>query len=362
MDSDTREFTRLTVIRKCLKGVFSVTAAAKELGCSQRTIKRYKQGFLVSGSQGLVDRRGGNHRRLTAKQIIAIKNLKQTGSWRSCRFIRDKLKLRVHEQTVWRILTKAGLMRLNAERLKPLQRFVAEYPNDLWQSDVMGKMKFTHLGYVYLIASIDDHSRFILSSNWYQRQTKQNVFFIWYAAMRHWGVPKAMLQDRGSQYRANTQFGQADYQYYAGLLKIELIWARRAQTKGKIERFWRFVQQDFVRENLNVNTLAELNWRWNQWVAWYNFSWRGSARGLNGRTPAQAYRPSDRKTTREEIDHLLVIEERRKVSRENTISLYGRTYRIPRGYIGARIWVKIKGNKVLFESQNRIFWKQRLKP
>ncbi|MBI5356745.1 transposase, partial [Candidatus Collierbacteria bacterium] len=217
--------------------------------------------------------------------------------------------------------------------------------------DVMGKIRFPHLGYIYLIASIDDHSRFVLSSNWYERQTKQNVFFIWYAAIRRWGIPKAMLQDRGSQYKANTQFGQADYQYYAGLLKIELIWARKAQTKGKIERFWRFVQQDFVRENLNVNTLEELNQRWNRWVAWYNFSWKGAAQGLDGKTPAQAYRPSDRKTTREE-----------KVSRENTISLYGRTYPIPKGYIGARIWVKLKGNKLLFEAKGRIFWKQRLKP
>lgn len=362
MDNDGKHLIKITVIRKCLKGVLSSAAAAKELNCSQRTIKRYRRRFLAFGSQGLVDRRGGNNHRLTAKQIVDIKNLKQTGPWRSCRFIRDKLRLPVRKQIVWQILTKAGLMRLNAERLKPLQRFVAKYPNDLWQSDVMGKMRLPHLGYVYLIASIDDHSRFILSSNWYERQTKQNVFFIWYAAMRHWGIPKAMLQDKGSQYRANTQFGQADYQYYAGLLKIELIWAKKAQTKGKIERFWRFVQQDFVRENLNIKTMEELNCKWNLWAAWYNFSWRGLAQGLNGRTPAQAYSPSDRRTTREEIDHLLVIEERRKVSRENTISLYGRTYSIPNGYINARIWVKIRGNKLLFESKGRIFWKQRLKP
>lgn len=336
--------------------------AASELGCSRRTVRRYKVRLLEKGIGGLKDKRRSNNRKLTAGLINQIINLKKQGPWRSCRYIRDRLPVTAGKQAVWRVLTKAGLMRLNSERLKPLQRFVAKYPNDLWQSDVMGKMRLPHLGYVYLIASIDDHSRFILSSNWYERQTKQNVFFIWYAAMRHWGIPRAMLQDRGSQYRANTQFGQADYQYYAGLLKIELIWAKRAQTKGKIERFWRFAQQDFVRENLSVNTLEELNWRWNQWVAWYNFSWKGAARGLNGRTPAQAYSPSDRRTTREEIDHLLVIEERRKVSRENTISLYGRTYRIPRGYIGARIWVRIKGSKLLFESQNRIFWKQRLKP
>lgn len=353
---------RTETVRKYLQRRITAKEASIELGCSQRTIRRYKIRLLENGIGGLEDRRRSNNRKLAAGLIRQIIDLKKQGPWRSCRHIMDKLPVSIGRQAVWRILTKAGLMRLNAERLKPLQRFMAKYPNDLWQSDVMGKMRFLHLGYVYLIASIDDHSRFVLSSNWYERQTKQNVFFIWYAAMRRWGIPKAMLQDRGSQYKANTQFGQADYQYYAGLLKIELIWAKKAQTKGKIERFWRFVQQDFVRENLSVKTMEELNRKWNLWVAWYNFSWRGTARGLNGRTPAQAYRPSDRTTTREEIDHLLVIEERRKVSRENTISLYGRTYRIPGGYIGARIWVKIKGNKLLFESQNRIFWKQRLKP
>lgn len=362
MENNTREDNKLSVIQRWITGSLSVATAAKELGCSQRTVKRYRKRFLLSGPQGLVDHRGGNNRCLTAIQITETKRLKESGPWRSCRFIKDYLKLPVHEQTIWRVLTNAGLMHLNAERLKPLQRFVAQYPNDLWQSDIMGKMRFPHLGYVYLIASIDDHSRFLLSSNWYTRQTKQHVFFIWYAAMRRWGIPKAMLQDRGTQYKATTQFGQADYQYYAKLLGIELIWARKAQTKGKIERFWRFVQQDFVREHLGVHTLEELNERWSHWAAWYNFSWRGQARGLNGKTPAEAYHPSERKTTREEIDYLLIIEERRKVSRENTISLYGKTYPIPRGYIGARIWVKVKGNKLLFESKSRIFWKQRLKP
>jgi len=260
------------------------------------------------------------------------------------------------------VLTKSGLIHLNAERLKPLQRFVAKHPNDLWQSDIMGKMKFPHLGYVYLIATLDDHSRFILSSNWYLRQTKQNVFFIWYSALRRWGKPKGMLQDCGSQYKASAQFGQADYQYYAQLLGINLIWARRAQTKGKIERFWRFVQQDFARENLDVRSTEELNNRWGKWVAWYNFRWRGNARGLDGRTPVEAYQAPEEGVKREEIEHLLVIEERRKVTRESTISLYGRKYRIPPGYIGCRIWVKIRGNKLLFEANGRVFWKQRLKP
>lgn len=253
-------------------------------------------------------------------------------------------------------------MRLNVERLKPLRRFVAPHPNDLWQSDIMGKMKFPNLGYIHLIASLDDHGRFVLSSNWYQRQSKQNVFYIWYSAMRRWGVPKGMLQDKGSQYRANARFGRSDYQYYAEALGIKLVWAQRARTKGKIERFWEFVQRDFVRENLDVESTEELNLRWNRWVAWYNYRWRGEALGLNGRTPAEAYHPSERKVTRREIEHLLIIEECRRVKRDSTISLYGRIYRIPPGYIGCRIWIKIKGDKLFFEANGRVFWKQRLKP
>ncbi len=359
--SNPRYLLRVGVIRDCLKGKLATRQAAITLKCTRRTIRRYKIRFLKNGPQGLIDQRSSNHRKLTAGQLKEIKKLKKTGAWRSCRHIRDRLFLPVHEHTVWRVLSQAGLMHLNAERLKPLQRFVAQYPNDLWQADIMGKMKFPHLGYVYLIACIDDHSRFILSSNWYLRQTKQNVFFVWYAAMRHWGVPDAMLQDRGSQYKARTRIGQADYQYYAQLLGIKLIWAKRAQTKGKIERFFRFVQQDFVREHLNIKSLVELNQAWSNWVVWYNFHHQSTARGLNDQTPAQVYHPSRRKVAKQEIDHLLIIEERRKVSRENTISLYGRSYRIPKGYIDCHIWVKIKGNKLFFEANNKTFYKQRLK-
>ena len=71
-------------------------------------------------------------------------------------------------------------------------------------------------------------------------------------------------------------------------------------------------------------------------MAWYNFSWRGSARGLKRQDSGSGVSSLRQKNHQEEIDHLLVIEERRKVSRENTISLYGRAYPTPKGYIGAR--------------------------
>jgi len=62
-----------------------------------------------------------------------------------------------------------------------------------------------------------------------------------------------------------------------------------------------------------------------------------------------------------ELHTLLVVEERRKVTRESTISLYGKHYYVPEGYLGCHIWVKIKGNKVYFEANGTVFWKTKLR-
>lgn len=353
---------RVGIIQDLFKNQVTCRQAVDLLHCSLRTIQRYRRMLIEHGPDGLRDKRAGHNFRLTPAQKQALKQYKQAGPWRSARKIRDDLKLPVDAVTVWRHLKAAGLNRVNVDRLKPLERFVAKLPNDLWQADIMGRINHPYLGQLYLIAALDDHSRFILAADWYQRQTKINVFSVWYQALRRWGLPQAMLQDRGSQYQATARIGQADYQYYAQLLRINLIFARKARTKGKLERFFRFIQRDFVRENLHLTTMEAFRGAWRVWLARYNYTWTGKARGLNDRTPAQAYHPSARKADLSDISQLLIIEERRKVSRESTISLYGRSYRVPPGYIDCRIWVKIKCNKLYFEANNHIFWKQRLKP
>lgn len=345
-------------ISRVLAGKKNRVIARKELGIPRPTWNRWITLAIKYGVDYLDDHRHGNNRKVTLGQRTAIRQLKKDGPWRSARFIKDQLGLTINEQTVRRHIV--DLMHLNVERLKPLQRFVADKPNDLWQTDIMGRMIFPKLGMAYLIAELDDCSRFILSSGWYRKQNKLNVFSVFYAGLAHWGKPKASLQDRGSQYKVTGPKGEADYSAYCRLLGIELKWAPRAQTKGKIERFWRFVQRDFVRENLDVATFDDLNHRWNQWVAWYNFRFRRDI--LGGQTAWEVYQAAPTiRLTRQELIEKLTVEVRRKVSRESTISLAGQPYRVPPGYIGARIWVKILGNRVYFEAMGKIFWKQRLK-
>ena len=332
--------------------------AAKILSCSLRSIRRYERNYLVKGEIGLKDRRHSNYHKITPSVKKQLQDLKKKDRWRSARNIRDKLNLNVHKRTVELIFKEAGLSKENKIQVKALQTFEYPYPNDLWQTDIMGKISFPNLGILYLIATLDDHSRFVPAGKWFYRQNKINVFVIWYESLAKCGVPRRMLQDEGSQYKARVRFGETDYEYYAKELGIELIWARSAQCKGKIERFWRFVQDDFVREVWKAKDIDEINGAFKVWLAKYNYSFRSEYFG--GQTRASRYQPSEKKITHLELQHALTILERRTVTRFNTVSLYGIRYRIPPGYMKCRVWIKIIGNKLCFESMGQIFWKTRL--
>lgn len=348
------------IVSAFVKQEIGKDTAAQLLGCTKRTLETYVKQYLVWNTAGLVDHRHSNNRKLSASQVETIVSLKKIDQWRSSRNIRDHLDVPVCDRTVWKILVRHGLARVNLKRVKAIIRFEAEAPNDLWQTDIMGKIDFPKIGVLYLIATLDDHSRFVPSGRWFKTQGKMNVFSVWYDSLSRYGIPTKMLQDEGSQYKARTRFGNADYEWYAKSLGIELIWASTAQCKGKIERFWKFVQRDFVPGVITMRTIEEVNGAWRNWLAWYNYKFKSPY--FDNEPHAARYKPSKRKLKRVELETLLTIEERRKVTRESTISLYGRHYYIPPGYIGCRIWVRIKGDTLFMIANGRVFWKTRLRP
>lgn len=352
---------REQIVSSLKKGEIGTHEAASLLGCTTRTVSTYLKNYLVWGRRGLVDGRHSNNHKLTVNQIERIIAVKTSNPWRSARNIRDHLDLPVESRAVWSILVKNGLTRQNLKRVKPIIRFEADGPNDMWQTDIMGKITFPNpnVGTLYLIATLDDFSRFVPHGNWFKTQGKMNVFNIWYESLARWGVPNKMLQDEGSQYKARTRFGITDYQWYAKLIGIKLIWAKKAECKGKIERFWKFVQRDFVPLVWHAKDVDEIRGAWRLWLAWYNYKFK--SKYFDGVTRAARYGPSKRRLKRVELETLLAIEERRKVTRESTISLYGKHYYVPPGYIGCRIWIKIKGNKLFMEANNKIIWRSRLR-
>lgn len=350
---------KLEVVAAFLRQEITIKNACRRLSCTPKTFFTYRKLFLKSGVEGLRDRRHGNNRKLSEGQIKSIIDLKSRDVWRSARNIRDKLNFAVHSRTVQRKIIKAGLGKTNLLRLKPIQTFEASYPNEMWQTDIMGKIIFPRIGPLYLTATLDDRSRFVPYGEWFGSQHKANVFIVWYYSLQTAGIPDSMLQDRGSQYKANSKVGTADYQYYAGKLGIKLIYAKKARTKGKIERFWKFVQSDFVPSVLTAESKQEVNDRFKEWLHWYNFEHKSEY--FEGNTHRAKWYPSRRKPEKTELDDMLTVWERRRVSMFNTISLYGVWYKLPLGYMKCRVWIKIVGNTLYFQSMNKIFHTTKLR-
>lgn len=356
------------IVRKVLKGKLKKKEAQQILACSRQTLYRYLCQAVEQGITSIVDKRGGNNHKLTSKQESDLVTIKQQGRWRSARKALELTNLNhISTRRVQQIWVNHKLHQENIERLKPLQRFVAKYPNDLWQADIQGKMHFPFLGDAYLILVLDDHSRFILGGKWFSNQTQMNVFRVWYHCLFQWGLPRRMLQDRGSQYKANARFtqtgeyAQSTYQFYAKSLGIALSFAYKAQTKGKVERFFRFIQRDFVREHMQMRSFEELNKEFFKWQIHYNETFKHSGIGMNKRTPAEVYQPSERRKSKQELSELLIVTIRRLVYRDSTISLFGKRYKVPNEFITCRIWVKIKGETVRVESMGKVVYKFRLR-
>ncbi len=118
-------------------------------------------------------------------------------------------------------------------------------------------------------------------------------------------------------------------------LGIETEYGRRPRIKGKIENNFRFVQQDFVLENLDHTQIAWAECSLGGWTHRYN--WKHRHRGLSGDSPPDHYVRSLRRPTVEDFELLLIHEEPRKVMRTSHISYYGQIYRVPDPYIGRRV-------------------------
>ncbi len=143
-------------------------------------------------------------------------------------------------------------------------RFEASAANELWTGDGLhGPMLAGAAARrAVLLAFIDDHTRLLVGWRW---GAGEDVFGL-EAALRGGlmsrGVPDAILVDRGSAF-VSSQLLRA-----CAVLGVKLIHAspRAAATKGKIERFFRTVRDQFLVEIDDGVEIAELNRLFSAWL------------------------------------------------------------------------------------------------
>lgn len=334
-----------------------VTAAARRFECSRTTVYTLQARYQRGGLMGLVNRPRGPQAPLSGEVAEMIVELKVNAPHRSTNKIRQLLGERygwgVSRQSVWRVLSARGLARV-VDR-EPLRRFERPQPNQLWQMDLKESVRLP-FGKAHLLAVVDDASRFCLGGEWISSKAQPAVLGALAGVLGRWGLPEALLTDRDSVFYgpATRQAGLTTYQLALEMLGIKTVFAKpyKPRTKGKVEKFIQFLQADFLKECQDqVQDLADLNRRWQQWVTWYNQ--RRPHASLGNLPPARRFQAS-RRPAPSELQRLLQVEVSRKVGRDCAISLRGKRYALPADLIGRHVWVGLLGNTVTVEHSGRI--------
>jgi transposase InsO family protein len=265
------------------------------VGLSKHTLYAWKQKFATQGPAGLMDQpRGGPAgSRLPELTRRTILMLKQANPEYGCQRISDLLlrgpALPASPAAVARVLHEAGYefeevtTRPHPDHVRSFER---ARPNQLWQTDLFSFVLKRQNRRVYLVAFLDDHSRFVVSYGLHASQSTALVLEVLRAGLTNYGAPEEILTDNGSQYV--TWRGTSAFRKELDKRGIRQVVAapRRPQTLGKIERFWGTLWRECVEAAVFID-LGDAQKRIGLFIDHYNF--QRPHQGIDGLVPADRF-------------------------------------------------------------------------
>ena len=337
---------------------------------SERTLRRYEAAYREGGFQGLKPktREAKRSKKLPENfdELLAEAiQLKREEPKRSVNQIITILELEgraapgvLKRSTMERHLYAAGfgvrqMQMYNDARSSSQKRFCKPHRMMLLQGDIKygpklpigknGAMKQT-----YLSSAIDDHSRYVISSRFYDNQEEAIVEDTFHQVILRAGRFDACYFDNGSQYIAK--------QLKLSLSKLGITVrhapVRSGKSKGKCEKFHQ-VTDAFLREAKlkKIRTLEDLNHYWEIYLEEYYhksphdgireyYESLGSPVPEGGITPLQEWNRDSRALVF--LDTSVVAEaflhhEERRVDKGACISFQGRKYETKTSLIGCTV-------------------------
>jgi transposase InsO family protein len=265
------------------------------VGVSKHTLYIWKRKFDQEGPGGLMEKpRGGpSGSRLPELTRRTILMLKQANPEWGCQRISDMLlrgpALPASAGAVARVLKEAGYeVREEPTRPHPdhVRSFERAGPNQLWQTDLFTFVLKRQNRRVYLVAFMDDHSRFIVSYGLHASQSTALVLEVLRAGLTSYGSPQEILTDNGTQYV--TWRGKSAFTRELEKRGIRQVVARprHPQTLGKIERFWGTLWRECIESAVFLD-LGDAQRRIGWFIDHYNF--QRPHQGVEGLVPADRY-------------------------------------------------------------------------
>jgi transposase InsO family protein len=265
------------------------------IGMSKHSLYLWKKKFDTLGPAGLMDHPKGGPRgsRLPDLTKRTILMLKQANPEWGCQRISDMLTrgpaLPASASAVAHVLHEAGYqMEEVPTRPHPdkVRHFERATPNQLWQTDLFTFVLKRQNRRVFLIAFMDDHSRFIVSYGLHASQSSALVLEVLRSGIASYGTPEEILTDNGSQYV--TWRGKSAFTKELEKRGIKQVVAkpRRPQTLGKVERFWGTLWRECLESAVFID-LGDAQKRIGLFIDHYNF--QRAHQGIEGLAPADRF-------------------------------------------------------------------------
>lgn len=323
---------------------------------SAETIRAWARRYRRSGLEGLMDKerpkRGVSVLSEEHKELVC--RLKQDVPARSLERViqiaeetgRVESGL-LHRSTVHRVLQSQGLSKrcCRTPDLEDLDRFEAEHPNDLWQSDMLkgpwlpdpdrpGKVRRANL-----FAFLDDHSRMLLHGRWSFPEDLPHLELVFRRAVQKHGIPSRAYFDNGKVYRANHVKQMAAE---LGIYRIVFTKPYRPEGHGKIEAFNRYLRSAFIAEvsASHIETLDELN---EAFWAFIDKDYNNRLHGETGETPKARFErgvETFRFADEESLRRAFLWTEIRTPDKAGVFSLFGIKYQVSAGHGKRRLQVR----------------------
>lgn len=284
---------KLRAVRLRLEEGFSLKEISSEMGMAVSCLSLWVNKYRQFGEVGLQPANGAKREpKLPAPITDKIVELKQQnptfGIKRISQVLRRCFFLPASPETVRQHLHDAQLMPPTAppkkrNMVRP-RFFERATPNQMWQTDI-----FTfRLGgrYAYLIAFMDDYSRFIVGADLFRSPTANAVIEVYRVAVGEYQPPKEMLTDNGRQYtswRGTSRFEAELKKDHVAHFKSR---PQHPMTLGKVERFWSTIWQEFL-VRAQFDSFDAARERIKLWIKHYNH--KRPNQGIDGLCPADRF-------------------------------------------------------------------------
>ena len=346
---------RIEVIGRVVLEKLPQKAAALLLNTSLRQVQRLAKNYKLHGPQGLIHGLTGkpsNNSRLLAAKKEAVEIVRThypgAGPTLAAEMLRDRHGFFASKETVRKMLTENDLWEPGGNGQKIRRRRQRKYAfGEMVQIDTSVHhwlLRSPDL-MLYLHVAKDDATGCVFAWFFKTDSSETNLEFI-NLYIQKYGRPAAFYTDRASHFVVNPaksskmDDNEPETQIQRALreLDIQLILARSAPSKGRVEREHRTLQDRLVKlmDWDNVTTIEEANAYLQEFLVKHNAKFM--------KTPAYSF-DLHRPKAGFDLDAILSVQESRKVSPDNVVRYDNKFYQLLIGDNG----MTLRGKTVIVE-------------